>query len=165
MMTLNEIIGFMPQNLANEILEFTFSNDKGLYKAVSAEVAGALKLRPAFFEQKPRSERNKVILDMLTRPRMQNTAATLLRGWLLKAESPMLSDFLDELGIPHERGVVEDFPDKVDDARLDAAVEKLLAKYPPEKVVVYLNSFNAMNDCPWENLSAKLKGDNRLQMV
>lgn len=164
-MTLNEIIGFMPQGLANEILEFTFSNDKPLYKAVSTEVANALKLRPAFFEKKPRNERNKVILDMLTRPRMQSAAATLLRGWLLKAESGMLGDFLDELGIKHDKGVVEDFPDKVEDSKLDSAVEKLLGKYPQEKVIVYLNSFNAMNDCPWENLSAKLQSDKRLQLI
>ena len=53
MMTLNEIIGFMSPELANEILDDTFKEDKALYKAISAEVAGALKLRPVFFEQKP----------------------------------------------------------------------------------------------------------------
>ena len=164
-MTLNEIVGFMPPTLANEILEFTWTNDKQLYKAISSEVATALKLRPAFFEKKPRADRNKTILDMLQRPRMQSTAATLLRGWLLKAESGMLADFLDELGIPHERGVVEDFPKEVDSAKVDSAVEKLLAKYPHEKVIVYLNSFNAMNDCPWEALQKKLQEDKRLQLL
>ena len=68
MMTLNELIGFMSPELANEILDDTFVADKALYKAISAEVATALKLRPAFFEQKARSERNKIVLDMLTRP-------------------------------------------------------------------------------------------------
>ena len=83
-MTLNEIIGFMSPDLANEILDDTIKEDKQLYKAISGEVAAALKLRPVFFEQKARSERNKIILDMLTRPRMQASAATLLRGWLVK---------------------------------------------------------------------------------
>jgi hypothetical protein len=68
MMTLNELIGFMSPELANEILEDTYAQDKLLYKSISAEVAAALKLRPAFFEQKARKERNKIILDMLTRP-------------------------------------------------------------------------------------------------
>jgi hypothetical protein len=165
MMTLNEIIGFMSPTLANEILEKVFTGDKPLYRAISAEVATALKLRPAFFEKKPRVERNKVILDMLTRPRMQNSAATLLRGWLLKSETQLLTDFLDALGIKHERGVVEDFPEKVEDEKLNAAVEKLLEKHPQEKVIVYLNSFNAMNDASWENLSKKLQEDKRLQLV
>src|SRR5580765_8052181 len=117
MMTLNELIGFMSPELANEILEDTSTEDKALYKAITAEVAAALKLRPAFFAQKPRKERNKIILDMLTRPRMQTTAATLLRGWLVKTESPMLGDFLNTLGIPHKNGVVEDFPETIDEAK------------------------------------------------
>ena len=165
MMTLNELIGFMSPELANEILDDTFKEDKQVYKAIGAEVAGALKLRPVFFEQKPRNERNKIILDMLTRPRMQATAATLLRGWLVKTEAPMLSDFLETLGIPHKAGVVEDFPETIDDSKLNTAIDKLLEKYPHEKVLVYLNSFSAMNDAPWEALTKRLKEDKRLQLV
>ena len=165
MMTLNELIGFMSPELANEILDDTFKDDKQVYKAIGAEVATALKLRPVFFEQKPRNERNKIILDMLTRPRMQATAATLLRGWLVKTEAPMLSDFLETLGIPHKAGVVEDFPEKIDDSKLNTAIDKLLEKYPHEKVLVYLNSFSAMNDAPWEALTKRLQEDKRLQLV
>jgi hypothetical protein len=165
MMTLNEIIGFMSPELANEILDDTFKEDKQVYKAISGEVAAALKLRPVFFEQKPRGERNKIILDMLTRPRMQASAATLLRGWLVKTESAMLADFLDTIGIEHKNGVVEDFPEKVDEAKVNAAIDKLLEKYPQEKVLVYLNSFSAMNDAPWEALTNRLKEDKRLQLV
>jgi hypothetical protein len=165
MMTLNELIGFMSPELANEILDDTFVEDKALYKSISAEVATALKLRPAFFEQKPRKERNKVILDMLTRPRMQNTAATLLRGWLLKTETPMLCDFLNTLGVEHKNGVVEDFPEKVDESKLNEGVDKLLEKHPQEKVLLYLNSFNAMNDAPWDSLTKRLQEDKRLQLV
>jgi hypothetical protein len=165
MMTLNEIIGFMSPELANEILDDTFKEDKQVYKAISGEVAGALKLRPVFFEQKPRNERNKIILDMLTRPRMQASAATLLRGWLVKTEAGMLADFLDTLGIEHKNGVVEYFPETVDETKVNAAVDKLLEKYPQEKVLVYLNSFSAMNDAPWEPLTRRLKEDKRLQLV
>jgi hypothetical protein len=165
MMTLNELIGFMSPELANEILEDTHTEDKPLYKAIGAEVASALKLRPAFFEQKPRKERNKIILDMLTRPRMQASAATLLRGWLVKTEAPMLTDFLETLGIQHKGGVVEDFPETIDETKLNQAVDKLLEKYPHEKVLLYLNSFNAMNDAPWEGLTKRLREDKRLQLV
>jgi hypothetical protein len=165
MMTLNEIIGFVSPELANEILDDVFASDKPAYKAISAEVAAALKVRPVFFEQKPRVERNKIILDMLTRPRMQGTAANLLRGWLLKTETPMLEDFLNTLGIQHKGGVVEDFPENVDEAKVNEAVDKLLASYPQEKVLVYLNSFSAMNDAPWEALTKRLQSDSRLQLA
>ena len=165
MMTLNEIIGFISPELANEILDDVFQEDKPLYKAISAEAAGTLKLRPVFFEQKPRRERNKIILDLLTRPRMQSTAATLLRGWLLKTETAMLSDFLDALEVPHKNGVVEDFPETMEEGKLNGAVDKLIEKYPTEKVLVYLNSFSAMNDAPWESLTKRLTDDPRLQLA
>ena len=76
----------------------------------------------------------------------------------------MLADFLDALGVQHENGVVEEFPEQVDEAKLNDAVEKLLARYPGEKVIVYLNSFNAMNDASWDALTKKLKEDSRLQL-
>ncbi len=164
-MTLNELIGFMPPELANEILDDTFVEDKALYKSITAEVASSLKLRATFFEQKPRKDRNKIILDMLTRPRMQATAATLLRGWLVKTEGPMLVDFLDTVGIPHKAGVVEDFPETIDEGKLNEAVDKLLEKYPHEKVLLYLNSFNVMNDAPWASLTKRLQEDKRLQLA
>lgn len=165
MMNLNEIIGFMPPALANEILDDVFVADKPLYKSISAEVASTLKLRPVFFEQKPRSERNKIILDVLTRPRMQTSAATLLRGWLVKSESEMLADFLNALDIPNKNGVVEDFPETMETEKLNKAIDQLLEKYPREKVIVYLSSFSAMNDEPWEALTGRLNEDARLQLV
>jgi hypothetical protein len=52
----------------------------------------------------------------------------------------------------------------VDDAKLKAAVELLLGKYPHETVAVYLNAFNDMNTAGWANLKALLETDARLQL-
>ena len=76
----------------------------------------------------------------------------------------MLVDFLDALGIEHKEGVVEDLPPTMDDAKLRAAVDALLAKYPPEAVAVYLHAFNDMNEVDWPNLKTMLESDPRLQL-
>ena len=60
--------------------------------------------------------------------------------------------------------MVEDLPATVDDAKLKAAVELLLGKYPYEVVAVYLNAFNDMNAAGWPNLKALLETDSRLQL-
>jgi hypothetical protein len=91
-------------------------------------------------------------------------AATLIRTWLLKKHQAMLVDFLNLLEIPHEEGVVETLPEGVDDAKLKAAVDQLLAKYPPEVVAVYLNAFNDMNEVNWQTLATLLAEDKRLQL-
>lgn len=163
-MTSHELLGFMSPDLAQEILIFAYNEDKPLYRTTLAAVANARKLRPVFYERKPRSERHLDMLDMLSRPRMEPAAAELLRGWLTKSQTAMLADFMDALEIPHRQGVVESFPASVDDAKLAAGVEQLLAKYPREKVVVYLHGFCSMNAANWKNLEELLQKDSRLQL-
>lgn len=155
----------MPPELAKRILDETYAEQKEAYKATLKAVADAKKLRPAFYEKKPRVERDADILNMLAKPRMEEIAAALLRGWLMKSQSQLLIDFLDALGLKHEKGIVEDFPPALDDAKLKSAIEAILAKHPREIVVVYLHAFGNMNEAGWENLNALLEKDERLQFA
>src|SRR5437762_1845343 len=163
MLTAHELIGFMSPKLSAEILEHAFSSDKELYKATLAAVAQARKVRPVFLERQPRAERHVTMLSALTRPAMEPAAGSLVRGWLLKQHTALLADFLDALGVPHKDGVVEDLPETMDDARLRAAVDTVLAKHPPEVVIVYLHAFYEMNGARWPNLKALLESEPRLQ--
>jgi hypothetical protein len=104
------------------------------------------------------------MLATLTRPALEMVTANLLRTWLLKKHKQMLTDFLDALGLPHQEGVVEDLPSAMDEAKIRAAVETLLAKHPPEAVAVYLHAFNEMNEVEWPSLKAMLDSDPRLQL-
>jgi hypothetical protein len=101
---------------------------------------------------------------VLTKPQMDGAAGALLRAWLLKKHKAMLVDYLNALSIANEEGVVEDLPPTVDDAKLKAAVDLLLGKYPHEVVAVYLNAFNDMNNANWANLKTMLETEARLQL-
>lgn len=164
MLTSHELFGFMPPTLAAQIIDFAYENDRELYRATLNSVAEAKKLRAIFYERKPRAERNKDIIAMLAKPRLDLFAGNLIRGWLLKKNITMLTDFLDSLSITHENGVVDDLPKTVEDGKLKAAIEKLLSKYPAEEVAVYLNAFYAMNDASWLNLKNALENEPRLQL-
>ncbi len=164
MLKCHELMGFISPALAKEVVEFVFSQDKPLYRIVLAAVADATRVRPAFLEKKPRAQRHTDMIGMLCRPRLEEAAASLLRGWLLKAETAILTDFLDSLSIPHEKGVVEEFPKSVDDDKLKAAIDLLLSKYAAEKVIVYLNTVKASGGAEWENLGRMLAEDSRLQL-
>ena len=164
MLKSHELIGFMSPALAGDILSFTFESEKPTYRAVLQAVAEARRVRPVFLERQSRAERHAAMLSTLTRPNLDIAAGTLLRTWLVRKHQAMLEGFLDALGIPHEKGVVESLPEAVDDVKLKAAVEGLLAKHPPEVVAVYLNAFNDMNEANWPNLKALLESDSRLQL-
>lgn len=160
-----EILGFMSSTLAHEILEHAHASEKEIYRATLAAVAEARKLRPAFLQRKPRKERHEAMIATLGRPRMEEAASHLLGTWLLKAQTPMLTEFLDGVGIKHKEGVVEELPEAVDDGKLNAAVEALLAKYPQEKVAVYLNAFHTTSEKQWPKLAELLDKDTRLQFA
>ncbi len=159
-----ELFGFMSPALASEILTFAHESEKPTYRAVLQAVAEARRVRPVFLERRERNERHATMLSTLARPNLDAAAGTLLRTWLVKKYQSMLTDFLNALEIPNENGVVEDLPESMSDEKLKAAVEALLAKYPPEAVAVYLNAFNGMNEANWSNLQTLLENDTRLQL-
>jgi len=164
MLKSHELLGFMSPALANEIITFAFEEEKPTYRAVLQAVAEARHVRLVFMERQSRAQRNAAMLATLTRPHLDVAAGTLLRAWLVKKQSAMLVDFLNALEIPNEKGVVEDLPAAVDDAKLKAAVDALLAKHSPEAVAVYLNAFNDMNEANWPNLKTLLESEPRLQL-
>jgi uncharacterized iron-regulated membrane protein len=164
MLTSHELLGFMSPQLALEILTYAYESDKPLYRVTLAAVAEARKLRPVFLERQPRTQRNATILATLAKPSLDAVTANLIRAWLLKKYTGMLADFLDALGLEHKEGVVEDLPSSMDEAKLKAAVDAVLAKYPGEVVAVYLNAFNEMNEVEWPNLKTMLEQDKRLQL-
>ena len=159
-----ELFGFMSPALANDILGFIFESDKPTYRATMSAVAEARKVRPVFLERQPRVQRHALMMATLAKPSSEMIAASLLRAWLMQKQNAMLVDFLNALGLPHDKGVVENLPASVPDEQLHAAVELLLSKYPPEPVALYLNAFNGMNEAHWANLKAMLETDARLQL-
>ena len=153
----------MSPALAVRIIEFAHDNNKELYRTALGAVAESRKLRPAFLERSPRATRHAGMATALGRPRLELVSANLLREWLMKNKTAMLGDFLDALAIPHKDGAVDDLPASVEDDKLHAAVDKLLANHPAEEAAIYLNAFYTMNDVRWPNLETMLKSDSRLQ--
>ena len=164
MLKSHELLGFMSPDLANDILNYAFESDKPTYKAVLNGIAEARKVRPVFLERQARPQRHALMVATLSRPGLDQVASSLIRAWLVKKQQAMLVDFLNALEIPNKEGVVDDLPKTVDDAKLKAALELILAKHSPEVVAVYLNAFNDMNEASWANLNTMLEGDSRLQV-
>ena len=163
-MTANELFGAISPDLAQRILEEVHATDKELYRVALASAAQARKVRPIFLERQPRADQHRTLLATLKRPEFNTISGNLISGWLVKNQSGLLIDFLDALKIKHEKGVVENLPEKVDDTDLNNAVSLLLSKHPPEIVSLYLRAFNDMNEANWPNLQKLLNDDTRLKL-
>jgi len=154
----------MSPALALDIITWAHESERPLYDSTLSAVADARKLRPVYFQRQPRAQRHNAMLATLARPSMEMVTANVLRTWLLKKYKSMLMEFLDALGLEHKEGVVENLPPAMDDQKLQAAIEMILTKYPPEVVAVYLNAFNEMNEVEWPNLNKMLETDKRIQL-
>lgn len=163
-MTASELWAATSPSLAQRILEEVHATDKELYRVALAAAAQAKKVRPIFLERQPRADQHRTLLAALKRPEFNTISGNLLSGWLVKNQSALLIDFLDALKISHQKGVVENLPEKVDDADLNNAVGLLLGKYPNEVVALYLRAFYDMNEANWPNLQKLLTEDARLKL-
>lgn len=83
-------------------------------------------------------------------------AARLLVAYHLKTQRPMMSRFLDLLGIPHTEGVIEDDSLKPPEpAALDAAVATLAQEFPREDVARYLQTLLWQDPDTWGGLQGR----------
>ena len=83
---------------------------------------------------------------------------------LIETQTPMLCAWLDSLGIEHgPNGCADNFPPEPAAAVIKKGIDTLLAKFDPTIVIIYLRSFNQIDETQWPVLDEVLRTDARLQ--
>jgi hypothetical protein len=142
----HEIFRHISPALAAEIFTFLQTEQKPVYKAAIQGLANQRNLRGVFIERKPPAERFPWMQAAFARKISDSLASHVLQAWLLGANKEMLCDFLDALEIKHaDDGTVDELPKEMPKEKLAPAVDRLLGKYPAEKVAVYLHAFRDMD--------------------
>lgn len=165
-MQAHELFARMSPALAAEVLAYLQETAKPTIRMAIETLAGQQRLRAVFVERKPKPERYAWITRALGRPTNELIAANLLQAWLVGSQTPMLADFCDALGIPHDgKGSIADVPPAPAPEVVRGAVDTLLSKgHAPERAAVYLNCFLNMDPANWGPLAEVLKDDERLQL-
>jgi hypothetical protein len=84
--------------------------------------------------------------------------ARALVGYHLERQRPMMSAFLDELGITHENGLIaEETVAAPDAAKLSAAAKALAQKFPVEDVRLYFSTLVSQDPDTWGGLVDELR--------
>lgn len=166
MHTTNELFAKMPATAAAQIFTFLGEKEKHLLTASIDSLAKQRKLRPVFVERKPKAERFAWMQEALGRKQNEGIAAHLLQIWLVSAQSQLLCDFLDGLGISHdEHGTVEELPTAPEKAKLTEVINSLLEKHDAAVIAIYLHAFQAMDDKGgWSTLEEILAEEPRLKL-
>jgi hypothetical protein len=109
-MKAHELLQRLPAENAAEILEYLYAKEKPAYRHCLQMLASRRKLRPVVLERKSRPERHFWMISELVRKANDDAATEVLRTWLLGNHREMVCSFLDSLGVPHDRGLLDTLP-------------------------------------------------------
>ncbi len=164
-MQAHQFFASLPVELSLQIINAADTFDKPLYKELLAQLSKVRRTHPRVIERLPRSQRHPWIISMLSQLPASPLAFRCIVNWLLETQQPMLTQFLNALGVPHDgRGSVDEIPPEPEPAKIDAAIAHLLEKFPPLHVAIYLNAFHHISP-DWATLAARLRDDPSLQIT
>jgi hypothetical protein len=101
-------------------------------------IAQQLKFRPKTVAGLDSGQKARYLTTVANVP--DALAAKLLVAYHLAEQRPMMSAFLDAIGLAHEDGMIKDDAGSPDPARVPGAAAAIAARYPGEDVAVYLNT-------------------------
>ena len=122
-------------------------------QALAANViAMRLKFRPHKAAQLPPEKKASYIAGMDTLD--EGLAGALVRDYLFSQQRPMLSRFLDTLGVPHKNGQIDEKADvpKPSPEALRTALTTIRGEFDPEEVAIYTSALAISDPDFWGEL-------------
>jgi hypothetical protein len=120
-----------------------------------ATIARRLNFRPKSVRALPPERRAKQLAQM---PDVSDAVASrALVAYHFTAQRPLMSAFLDALGIAHENGLIkEDEVAPPDAAKVAAAVKAVRGAFPADAVTLYLKTLVSIDPDTWAALDSQL---------
>lgn len=116
-------------------------------------IASHLKFRPKSAAGLPLDRRARYLAGLPSVP--ETVASRLIVAWHLERQRPMMGEFLDALGIPHDNALISEAELKAPPSdRLGEAATLLASKYPSEDVKLYFAALISQDPETWGELSA-----------
>lgn len=143
----------MPPERRLEAAELFWADEESTEQQIEAvgAIAAHMKFRTKSVLSLSDERRSKYLATLPTISDV--VAARALINYHLSHRRPMMSTFLDALGIPHEDGLIADENvEKPDAAKLQAAATDLAAKFPPDDVALYLSTLISQDPDTWGDL-------------
>lgn len=109
-------------------------------------------------------QRRAYVRRTLRDKRAAELSLFVLSAALTRSHAGLISQFLEDAGLPHEGpslSIEGDVPEPPRE-KLNAAVDALLAQHPSRDVALYLWAFAAQPGVRWKGLEERLESDARL---
>ncbi len=124
--------------------------------ALSA-AAGAFRLRPVFLRRQPRKRQAGWVREALGRTAMAAVAEEVLAEYFLEYHTDVLGEWLDALGLEHEKGVLaSNAPACPNPTDLAKCVAEFRKGENPALRELLMRAFAAQSSIDWPDLEALL---------
>jgi len=117
-----------------------------------AAISQRFKIRTKSVVVFPLAKKVKYLLDLPALP--ESVAARLLMSHHIEHRRPLMTGFLDALGVTHDNGMIPDETDIPKELeKLRAAVHAIAASFPAEDVALYLATLTWQDHETWSVLA------------
>ncbi|MBJ21402.1 MAG: hypothetical protein GY910_12460 [bacterium] len=106
MMRPHQIIAAMSQEKFDQLLGQLNEDNPEVIRGTTLAAAQILKFRPKFLMKQAPAKRMKSIRQAVSRANSNHLAEELLAVYFLKCRLPLLTEWLDLMGLEHEEGVL-----------------------------------------------------------
>lgn len=144
----------MPADRRAEAAELFWADEQSTDQQVEAvtAIAAHMKFRTKSVLSLPVEKKTRYLSTLPNMP--DSIAARALVNFHLERQRPMMSAFLDALGIAHENGLIsEENVAAPDPEKLRAAASDLATKFPPEDVALYFSTLVSQDPDAWGGLA------------
>jgi hypothetical protein len=154
----NEIFASMKPEHAEAFFGRLAKESPAMFSQAVYAAAIALKSRPQFLMKQPMPKRAAAVRRALARVSSAPVAEEILAVYFLEGRKEVLTQWLDQIGLKHEEGVLEESaPSQPDEAELKKHAEAYLAIDDDPDRDLLLRAFAAQSSIDWPGLEALLQ--------
>jgi hypothetical protein len=152
-----QVFAAMPPERALAMLRALSEKSPQMFRQTVDAAAVASRTRPVYLRRQPFEKRSEAVRRALSRVAANALADELLAVYFLECRKPLLTEWLDLVGVTHEEGNLEEAtPTQPAETRLRKAVEGFRSKQDDPDRALLLSAFAAQEAIDWPALDALL---------
>ncbi len=153
----NEIFSRMTPEAALAFLDEIHEQAPAVEEIALSAAAGAFRLRPVFLRRQPRKRQAEWMRQALARTALAAVAEEVLAEYFLEYHADLLAEFLDGLGLAHEKGVLaSSAPECPKPAELAKLVANFRKGKDGDRRELLMRAFAAQSAIDWPDLESIL---------
>ena len=155
-----QVFAAMPPERALAMLRALSEKSPQMFRQSVDAAALATRTRPVYLRRQPFEKRSEAVRRALSRVAANALADELLAIYFLECRKPLLTEWLDRVGVTHDEGTLEEnTPAQPPQDRLREAVEAFLSKEDDPDRTLLLSAFAAQEAVDWPALEALIAQD------